>query len=85
MNSLVQAFLMAGARSVVATVWPADDTFTAALMRRFYANLRQGLDKAEALTFAKRELLRANGPNALPFYWAGFRLVGDSHGTTSGE
>jgi len=85
MNSLVQAFLMAGARSVVASIWPADDTFTAALMRRFYANLRQGLDKAEALTLAKRQLLHLNGPNALPFYWAGFRLVGDSHGTISGE
>ena len=85
MNSLVQAFLMAGAQSVVATIWAADDTFTAALMRRFYANLRLGFDKAEALTLAKRELLRINGPNALPFYWAGFRLVGDSHGTISGE
>jgi len=85
MNSLVQAFLMAGAQSVVATIWAADDTFTAALMRRFYANLRQGFDKAEALTLAKRELLRINGPNALPFYWAGFRLVGDSHGVISGE
>lgn len=84
-NSLVQAFLMAGSRSVVASVWPADDMFTAALMRRFYAKLRQGFDKAEALTLAKRELLRRNGPDALPFYWAGFRLVGDSHGTVSGE
>jgi CHAT domain-containing protein len=54
-------------------------------MRRFYANLRQGLDKAEALTLAKRQLLHLNGPNALPFYWAGFRLVGDSHSTISGE
>jgi CHAT domain-containing protein len=54
-------------------------------MRRFYVNLRLGFDKAEALTLAKRELLRINGPNALPFYWAGFRLVGDSHGTISGE
>ena len=85
MNSLVQAFLMAGSRSVVASIWPADDIFTAALMRRFYANLRQGFDKAEALTLAKRELLRINGPNTPPFYWAGFRLAGDSHGTVSGE
>lgn len=85
MDSLVQSFLMAGSRSVVASIWPADDIFTAALMRRFYANLRQGFDKAEALTLAKRELLRINGPNAPPFYWAGFRLVGDAHGTVSGE
>lgn len=85
MDSLVQSFLMAGSRSVVGSIWSADDIFTAALMRRFYANLRQGFDKAEALTFAKRELLRINGPNTPPFYWAGFRLVGDSHGTISGE
>ncbi|HEV2174169.1 MAG TPA: CHAT domain-containing protein [Nitrospira sp.] len=69
----------------MATVWDADDTFTAALMRRFYANLRQGFDKAEALTLAKRELLHTNGPNAVPFYWAGFRLVGDSRGVITGE
>ena len=59
--------------------------FTAALMKAFYGNLRQGLDKAEALTLAKRELLRVHGPNAVPFFWAGFRLVGDSHGTVLGE
>jgi CHAT domain-containing protein len=85
MNSLVQAFLMAGAHSVVASVWDADDTFTAALMRRFYDHLRTGFDKAEALTLAKRDLLRMHGPNALPFYWAGFRLIGDPHGRISGE
>lgn len=83
-NSLVQAFLMAGSRSVVASVWPAEDVFTAALMKRFYANLRKGFDKAEALTFAKRELLQMHGPDALPFLWAGFRLVGDAHGTVPG-
>jgi CHAT domain-containing protein len=84
-NSLVQAFLMAGARSVVASVWQADDVFTAALMRRFYGYLRLGHDKAEALTLAERELLRTWGPSAAPVYWAGFRIVGDAHGTISGE
>jgi CHAT domain-containing protein len=84
-DSLVQAFLMAGARSVVASVWQADDTFTASLMRRFYANLHNGHDKAEALTLAKRELLKAWGPSARPIYWAGFRIVGDAHGTILGE
>ncbi len=32
--SVVQAFLFAGARSVVASLWTADDTFTTALMTR---------------------------------------------------
>jgi CHAT domain-containing protein len=84
-NSLVQAFLIAGARSVVASVWQADDAFTAALMRRFYANLRVGRDKAEALTLANRELLKEWRPAALAVYWAGFRLVGDADGRISGE
>lgn len=84
-DSLVEAFLMAGARSVVASIWDADDNFTAALMRRFYANLRSGHDKAEALTLAERELLKMYGSNAAPQYWAGFRLVGDAHGTISGR
>ncbi len=83
-NSLVEAFLMAGARSVLASVWEADDAFTAALMRRFYANLQLGHDKASALAFAQRELLRIWGPTAVPVYWAGFRIVGDAHGTISG-
>jgi CHAT domain-containing protein len=84
-NSLVQSFLIAGARSVVASIWDADDTFTAALMERFYANLRLGHDKAEALTLAKREMLKLYGPNAAPLYWAGFRIVGDAHGTIAGD
>ena len=83
-SSLVEAFLMAGARSVVASIWEADDAFTAALMRRFYGNLRLGHDKADAFTMAERELLKMYGSNAAPQYWAGFRLVGDTHGTISG-
>jgi CHAT domain-containing protein len=84
-NSLVQAFLMAGARSVVASIWDANDAFTAALMRRFYANLRNGHDKAEALALADRELLTQWSSAAVPALWAGFRIVGDAHGTISGE
>jgi CHAT domain-containing protein len=84
-NSLVQAFLMAGARSVVASAWQADDAFTAALMRRFYAGMHAGQTKAEALTAAQRAVLKEWGPQAAPVLWAGFRLVGDPHGTLSGR
>lgn len=84
MDTLVQSFLLAGARSVVASTWAAEDTFTAELMRNFYRNLRDGLDKAEALTVAKRQLIATYGPNAQPYYWAGFRLFGDASGKTTG-
>lgn len=80
MNGLAQAFLMAGAQSVVASVWPAEDAFTANLMRAFYENLRAGHDKAEALTFAKRQMIATYGQNASPRLWGGFRLMGDARG-----
>jgi CHAT domain-containing protein len=70
---------------VVASVWAAEDTSAAALMRRFYAKLREGFDKAEALTLAKRELLQTRGSDATPYFWAGFRLVGDPHGLVTGD
>ena len=64
-----QALLMSGARSVCLSLWKVDDTATALLMQRFYANLlgrRDGLSapmpKAEALREAKvwlRNLRRA--------------------------
>jgi CHAT domain-containing protein len=55
-----QALLMSGARSVCLSLWKVDDTATALLMQRFYANMlgrRPGLTalmhKAEALQEAK--------------------------------
>jgi CHAT domain-containing protein len=42
-----------GARSVVATLWPVDDTGTSRFMPKFYAALAQGKSKAEALRMAQ--------------------------------
>lgn len=75
--SIVRAFLLAGARTAVASLWAADDIFTTALMRRFYAQLGQGIDRASALRNAKLEMLERFGDQALPYHWAGFTMVGD--------
>ena len=75
--SIVRAFLLAGARTAVASLWAADDIFTTALMRRFYAQLGQGVDRASALRNAKLEMLERFGDQALPYHWAGFTMVGD--------
>lgn len=76
--SLERAFLLAGAKAVVASLWTADDIYTIALMKRFYQHLAAGSDKGSALRQAKLDLLQQFGDQALPVYWAGFTLVGES-------
>ncbi|HEX9349167.1 MAG TPA: CHAT domain-containing tetratricopeptide repeat protein [Gemmatimonadales bacterium] len=72
---LTRAFLHAGARNVVATLWPVDDWATAALMERFYGGGDVAADPARALAEAQRALI-ATPATAHPFYWAGFVAVG---------
>jgi CHAT domain-containing protein/tetratricopeptide (TPR) repeat protein len=67
-----QALLMSGARSICLSLWKVDDTATALLMQRFYANLlgrRTGLGgplpKAEALREAKGWLRSLSRSDAL--------------------
>jgi len=79
-SSLVDAFLDAGAKSVVASLWPAEDTYTKGLMEAFYRHLVQGETKKEALRRAKMDMLREFGETVPPLYWAGFVLVGDGNG-----
>ncbi|MDQ6759306.1 MAG: CHAT domain-containing tetratricopeptide repeat protein [Acidobacteriota bacterium] len=68
-QSFSRAFLAAGAKSVVTSLWSVGDKSTAELMLRFYAGLSAGLPKAEALRAAKLEFLRS--PSAAhPAYWA---------------
>jgi CHAT domain-containing protein len=76
-TNLVEAFLVSGARSVVASLWSADDTYTLALMERFYTHIAEGQDKASALREAKLDLLAKYGREVPPYYWGAFVLVGD--------
>ncbi|MHB8541210.1 MAG: CHAT domain-containing protein [Candidatus Acidiferrales bacterium] len=76
-TNLAEAFLVSGAKSVVASLWSADDTFTSALMKRFYTHLAQGEDKATALREAKLDLLTKYGTQVSPYYWGAFVLIGD--------
>ncbi|HEX5483317.1 MAG TPA: CHAT domain-containing protein [Terriglobia bacterium] len=73
---LVPAFLFAGAKSVVGSLWDVDDSSTGIQMKQFYVHLAQGEDEAAALRHAKLDYIRLLG-NRPPVFWAGFILVGD--------
>ncbi len=71
---LTRAFLHAGARSVVGSLWAVADESTAELMKVFYRDLRRGASKDEALRNAQAALLRGRWRD--PFHWAAFQLHG---------
>ena len=71
---LTRGFLYAGAATVVASLWKVDDQATAALMTRFYDELKAG-DKRAALRAAQLAT-REKFPH--PFFWAAFQLTGDA-------
>jgi CHAT domain-containing protein len=71
---LTRAVQFAGARSVIASLWDADDRQTALFMKRLYTELRAGKTNDESLRAAQIAMLRSG---AAPFYWAAFTLNGD--------
>jgi CHAT domain-containing protein/tetratricopeptide (TPR) repeat protein len=73
--SLRAAFLRAGARTVVASLWQVPDSSTRRLMRRFYMLLLDGMSKGAALRRAQLERYQAGAP---PRVWGGFVCYGDT-------
>ncbi|WP_434299061.1 tetratricopeptide repeat protein [Corallococcus exiguus] len=70
---LRRAFLVAGAETVVMSLWKVDDATTRTLMETYYRHLLGGEGLATALREAMRELRRAQ-PH--PHYWAPFIAMG---------
>jgi CHAT domain-containing protein len=73
-QSLGRAFFLAGARTVVASLWPLRDDDAVALFASFYRHLDGGASVADALASAKRERLASGAPAAA---WAGVVVLGD--------
>jgi CHAT domain-containing protein/Tfp pilus assembly protein PilF len=78
---LRRAFQEAGARTLVASLWPVEDEESRQWMAALYrARFAGRMGTAEALRAADLEQLQARrtaGKSVHPFYWAGFVAVGD--------
>ena len=74
---LNQAFLVAGAPTVMASLWPIDDRVSASFMVGFYKNLLDAQGKARALAKIQRQFIQDPGTHH-PFFWAPFSIIGDS-------
>jgi CHAT domain-containing protein/Tfp pilus assembly protein PilF len=68
------AFLGAGARNVVASLWDVNDRSTAAFMQALYKRIRSNESPAAALREVKLEFLRSGEVRRKPYYWAPFQL-----------
>ena len=70
---LRRALFIAGAETVVSSLWKVNDETTRLLMEDYYHHLRAGQGRAEALREAMRAL-RKTRPH--PYYWAPFIALG---------
>lgn len=76
-QGLARAFLLSGARSVIASLWSVDDAATVELMVHFYQlRTQEGMTDAQALAAAQAYLRDTFPEWDLPYYWAPFILVG---------
>ncbi len=80
---LRRAFQVAGAGTVIMSLWAADDASSREWMHALYAaRLREGLDTPAAVRAAGLEVLRqrrAQGMSTHPYYWGAFVAAGDWH------
>ncbi|WP_273275197.1 CHAT domain-containing protein [Maribacter polysiphoniae] len=85
MLSLARGFNYAGVPAIVTTLWKINDQSTSEIMKSFYGNLSNGLNKKEALRQAKLRYLNSNDDALLrhPYYWSGIVITGNTMPLTS--
>ena len=73
---IARAFLGAGARSVLVSLWAIDDEATLEFMKRFYQHLKKGKSASDALNQTMNNMRESDEFSAVK-YWAPFVLIGD--------
>ena len=77
---LRRAFQLAGARTVVMSLWSVPDKQTQELMTDYYQRMKNGESKSEALRNAKLAMMKSRRKetgSSHPFFWASFISVGE--------
>jgi CHAT domain-containing protein len=74
-SGLAYVLERAGAKSVIASLWNAEDNTSAEIMTQFYQNLQKGMNKSEAMQQAKLSQIKENPK---PYFWSPFILIGDA-------
>ena len=78
---LRRAFQVAGAQTLIMSLWPVQDDSTREWMGALYRGRREGKTTAEAVRSASLEMLskrRAEEKSTHPSYWGAFVAAGDS-------
>ena len=73
---LRRAFFLAGAETLVMSLWPVSDLVTRDMMTGYYSGLKNGLGRGAALRRVQLRLMRQPGRQH-PFYWASFIQAGE--------
>lgn len=73
---LQRAFRVAGAKSLVMSLWTVSDNATQKLMTEFYKGWTSGKSKRAAFR-AAQDVLRKDVRYGAPYYWGAFVLVGE--------
>ena len=81
---IARAFLGAGARSVIASLWSIDDKATLAFMKIFYERLAAGQSASMSLHQAMKWMRKSKLFKAVK-HWAPFMLIGDDVTLTLGQ
>jgi CHAT domain-containing protein len=73
---LRRSFFLAGAETLVMSLWPVSDYVTREMMTAYYTGLKKGVGRGEALRQAQLAMLKRKGRQH-PFYWASFIQSGE--------
>jgi len=72
-SGLSKAFIQAGAKDIVMSLWSVDDEATKELMTSFYQEMKENKNYAKALKAAKLKMIEEGRH---PFYWGAFVVSG---------